>query len=98
MGCRHAGDGDAGLREGEEEGGGRREGGRRGGDDLDGGGRGGGGGGEGRGLQPPSPDTARAALHELRARPRCGRARRAPRRASRAHMAGPNAGSTGGSP
>ena len=43
MGCRHAGDGDAGLRKGEEEGGGRREGGRRGGDDRKG------GGGEGRG-------------------------------------------------
>ena len=28
MGCRHAGDGDAGLREGEEKSGGRREGGR----------------------------------------------------------------------
>ena len=58
MGCRHAGDGDAGLREGEEEGGGRREGGRRGGDDLDGGGRGGGGKGRGEGCS-----------HLLRTRP-----------------------------
>ena len=62
MGCRHAGDGDAGLREGEEKGGGRREGGRAegGGDDLEGGKRGGLGEGGARAQRPaPPPDTAR---------------------------------------